>query len=61
MVHLVHHLIPIFLVTAMAGYALAAGPAADLAPPATVTPERIAAGALAVLLVVGLARLRRDR
>lgn len=57
MVHLVHHLIPIFLVTAMAGYALAAGPAADLAPTAAIR----SGVTLAVLLVLGLARLRRDR
>jgi hypothetical protein len=51
---------PTLLVLTMAGYALAEGAAAaDHAPTSSVTPERIAAVMLALLLVAGLARVRR--
>jgi len=45
----------------IAGHALAGSPSADHAPTSAVTLERIAAVALAALLVLGLARLRRSR
>lgn len=47
------------LLVLLAGHAIAASPAADHAPVDAVTLERIAAVALTVLLVLGLARLRR--
>ena len=50
----------LFLVL-IAGHAVAVSPSADHAPVGTVTLERIAAVALAVLLGLGLARLRRSR
>ncbi len=55
-------LIPALLVFVLiAGHALAGSPSADHAPTSAVTLERIAAVALAALLVLGLARLRRSR
>jgi len=55
-------LIPILLIALLAGHALAGGSAAaDHAPIAPDAFERIAGVLLALLLVFGLARLRRGR
>lgn len=51
----------LLLLVLLAGHAVAGSPAADHAPVAAVTLERVAAVALTVLLVLGLARLRRSR
>ena len=52
--------LPILFVAILAEHAIAGGSAAaDHVPGETATLERIAAVALAVLLVFGLARLRR--
>ena len=51
----------LLLLVLVAGHAVAISPSADHAPVGAVTLERIAAIALAVLLGLGLARLRRSR